>query len=108
MSRTLARGLAGLVRGAAAWMKPYRRAMTRALVSERLRQRVTLASGGGAPVFETPPPRSSAFVKTVMVEIVGAAGPGIRAALAASGFAEDAAFAAAGARRNMLFRRKEG
>jgi FkbM family methyltransferase len=47
-------------------------------------------------------------VKTVLVEIEGDAGPPIRAALAAAGFAEDAAFAAKGTRRNILFRRDAG
>ncbi len=44
--------------------------------------------------------------ETVPVEIDGDAGAGIRAALTASGFAEDRAFTAAGARRNVLFRKE--
>ncbi len=44
--------------------------------------------------------------ETVPVEIEGDAGADIRAALTASGFAEDRAFAAAGARRNVLFRKE--
>ncbi len=58
MSQTLAGALAGLVLGATGWMKPYRRAMTRALVSERLAQTVTVATVGGPIHFLTPSGRA--------------------------------------------------
>jgi FkbM family methyltransferase len=58
MSRTLASALAGVVAGATVWMKPYRRAMTRALVSERLVQSVTVATAGGPIRFLTPSGRA--------------------------------------------------
>lgn len=58
MSRTIAGALSGLVAGATAWMKPYRRAMTRALVAERLAQRVSIPTVGGLLHFETPSARS--------------------------------------------------
>lgn len=58
MSRTLASALAGVVLGATAWMKPYRRAMTRALVAERLAQAVTVATAGGPIHFLTPSGRA--------------------------------------------------
>jgi FkbM family methyltransferase len=44
-------------------------------------------------------------VKSVLVEVAGDAGPGIRAVLDSLGFSEDASFAAEGAIRNVLFRR---
>lgn len=59
MSKTLSRGLAGLVSGATAPLKPQRRAMTRALVAQRLTQRVTLATAGGPMVVETATPRAT-------------------------------------------------
>jgi FkbM family methyltransferase len=58
MSRTIAGALSGLVAGATAWMKPYRRAMTRALVAERLTQRMSMPTAGGPLHFETPSARS--------------------------------------------------
>ena len=58
MSRTIASALAGMVRGATGWMKPYRRAMTRALVSERLAQTVTAATAGGPIQFLAPSGRA--------------------------------------------------
>jgi FkbM family methyltransferase len=58
MSRRIAGALGGLVAGATAWMKPYRRAMTRALVAERLVQRVSIPTPGGPLSFETPSARS--------------------------------------------------
>lgn len=58
MSRTIAGGLSKLVAGATAWMKPYRRAMTRALIAERLTQRMSMPTAGGPLHFETPSARS--------------------------------------------------
>lgn len=58
MSRRIARVLSGCVIGATGWMKPYRRAMTRALVSERLVQSVTIETTSGPIRFVTPTGRS--------------------------------------------------
>jgi FkbM family methyltransferase len=58
MSRTIAGALSGVVACATAWMKPYRRAMTRALVAERLMQRVSMPTASGPLHFETPSARS--------------------------------------------------
>jgi FkbM family methyltransferase len=58
MSKTLAGALAAVVRGGTAWMKPYRRNITRALVSERLAPELTVATAGGTIRFYTPTARS--------------------------------------------------
>jgi len=58
VSQTLAGALAGMVNGATAWMKPYRRAMTRTLVANRLTQRVAVATPGGVLYIEAASGRS--------------------------------------------------
>lgn len=52
MSKTIARAAAGLAEAATAWMKPYRRAITRALVAERLTQTCEVATPAGPLRFQ--------------------------------------------------------
>lgn len=58
MSRSLARGLTGLIRTVTSTMKPRRAASTRALVSEALLQRVTVETEAGALLVECPSARA--------------------------------------------------
>jgi FkbM family methyltransferase len=58
VSRTVATALAGLANGATAWMKPYRRAMTRALLSERLIPSLSVETTAGPIKFLAPTGRS--------------------------------------------------
>ncbi|MBI1206928.1 MAG: FkbM family methyltransferase [Azospirillum sp.] len=58
MSRTIAGLLAGLVRGGSAWMKPYRRTITRALVAEQVTPTITVATPAGPLAFYSPSARA--------------------------------------------------
>lgn len=51
MSRTIARGLSTAVNGATRWMKPHRRRITRALIAERLVQKVEVETAAGPLYF---------------------------------------------------------
>ncbi|MFQ5776093.1 MAG: FkbM family methyltransferase [Kiloniellaceae bacterium] len=58
MSKTVASTLTALVTGASAWMKPYRRAITRALVAEGLVQEVAVKTAAGPLRFQAPTARA--------------------------------------------------
>ncbi|HKF73071.1 MAG TPA: FkbM family methyltransferase [Stellaceae bacterium] len=58
MSKTVASSLSGLVRLGSAWMKPYRRTITRALTSEKLAQIMTVEAAGVPVRFFIPTARS--------------------------------------------------
>jgi len=58
MSNTIAKLLAGTVETATGWMKPYRRALTRARVAERLVQRWDVPTERGTVRFVCPTARS--------------------------------------------------
>ena len=59
MSKTLSIALAGLVRFATGYLKPYRRVSTQAQVAQMLVPVVTIASKGGDLVFTVPTQRSA-------------------------------------------------
>jgi len=58
MSRSFARGLVALVRGATGPMKPHRAAATRALVGEGLLQRLAVPTPAGEIIVECPSARA--------------------------------------------------
>jgi FkbM family methyltransferase len=58
MSRSIARSLSSVVNGATRWMKPSRRRITRALIAERLLQRVDVETATGTLSFHCSTARS--------------------------------------------------
>jgi FkbM family methyltransferase len=65
MSRTIARSLAALARGATAVMKPYRRRITRALLCENMAQQLEVPAGNGTLRFDITTARSLHDVLTL-------------------------------------------
>ncbi len=58
LSKTISKVLASVVTAGTAWMKPYRRTITRALVSERLAPTITMETPAGGLHFFTPTARA--------------------------------------------------
>lgn len=58
MSKRVARVLTAVVEASTAWMRPYRRAITRCLIAERLAQTHEVATPGGPIRFHAPSARA--------------------------------------------------